>query len=403
MILGAQRDLEIACVSTFPPRACGIGTFTRDLVQGLRALPQPTGVVIAAINGDGEHYDYAPLVRVQMEEGNPASYVAAARRLNAMRRVEVVSLQHEFGKYGVWREDVTYEDYVAPMLAAFEKPVVVTLHTVMPSPRAGAREAVRAIGEHAAAIVVMANIAKVLLEEDYGLDEGALAKVHHIPHGVPACAGTRTPPTLETAKRAVGLAGHRILSTFGLINAGKGIEYVIDAMPALVAAYPDLLYLVIGETHPEVRKQEGERYRNELRARCRRLGVEQSVRFVNRFLPQAELVRYLAATDVYVTPYLSRDQITSGTLAYALGCGKAIVSTPYLYATEALAEGRGLLAEARNAESIGGAIDQLLGNPGLRRYVESQAAGYGQVMAWPVVATQYRELFASVRRPQPLR
>jgi glycosyltransferase involved in cell wall biosynthesis len=397
MIQAAQRDLEIACVSTFPPRACGIGTFTRDLVQGLRALPQPTGVVIAAINGDGEHYDYAATVRVQMEEGDPASYVAAARRLNGMRRVEVVSLQHEFGKYGVWCEDVTYEDYVAPMLAAFDKPVVVTLHTVMPAPRAGAREAVRAIGERAAAIVVMANIAKVLLEEEYGLDEQALAKVHHIPHGVPACVGTRTPPTLEAAKRVVGLAGHRILSTFGLINAGKGIEYMIDAIPALVVAYPDVLYLVIGETHPEVRKQEGERYRNELRARCRRLGVEQSVRFVNRFLPQAELVRYLAATDVYVTPYLSRDQITSGTLAYALGCGKAIVSTPYLYATEALAEGRGLLAEARNAESLGSAIDQLLGNLDLRRYVESQAAGYGRAMAWPVVAAQYRELFASVR------
>jgi polysaccharide biosynthesis protein PslF len=397
MIPGAQRDLEIACVSTFPPRACGIGTFTRDLVQGLRALPQPTGVLIAAINGDGEHYDYAPIVRVQMEEGDPASYVAAARRLNHMRRVEIVSLQHEFGKYGVWCADETYEDYVAPMLAAFEKPVVVTLHTVMPAPRAGAREAVRAMGEYAAAIVVMANIAKVLLEEEYGLDDRALAKVHHIPHGVPACAGTRTPLTLEAAKRAVGLAGHRILSTFGLINAGKGIEYVIDAMPALVAAYPDVLYLVIGETHPEVRKQEGERYRIELRARCRRLGVERSVRFVNRFLPQAELVRYLAATDVYVTPYLSRDQITSGTLAYALGCGKAIVSTPYLYAAEALAEGRGLLAEARNAESLGGAIDQLLGNPGLRRYVESQAAGYGQAMAWAVVAAQYRDLFASVR------
>ncbi|MGI8913941.1 MAG: glycosyltransferase, partial [Chloroflexota bacterium] len=227
-------------------------------------------------------------------------------------------------------------------------------------------------------------------------DDRALAKVHHIPHGVPACVGTRTPRTLEAAKRAVGLAGHRVLSTFGLINAGKGIEYVIDAMPTLVAAYPDVLYLVIGETHPEVRKQEGERYRLELRARCRRLGVKQSVRFVNRFLPQAELVRYLAATDIYVTPYLSRDQITSGTLAYALGCGKAIVSTPYLYATEALAESRGLLAEARNAESIGSAIDQLLSHPDLRRHVESQAAHYGRAMAWPVVAAQYRELFSTV-------
>ncbi|HEV7214516.1 MAG TPA: glycosyltransferase [Chloroflexota bacterium] len=202
---------------------------------------------------------------------------------------------------------------------------------------------------------------------------------------------------MEAAKRAAGLSGHRVLSTFGLINEGKGIEYVVEAMPGLVARYPDLLYLVIGQTHPEVRKLRGEAYRNELRALARRLGVEEHVRFVNRFLPQSELIRYLAATDVYVTPYLSRYQITSGTLAYALGCGKAVVSTPYLYAAEALAEGRGLLAEFRNAESIGNAVDQLLGNADLRHHVEGQAARYGQEMAWSAVAARYRELFCEVQ------
>ena len=392
---GASADLRVAFVSTYPPRACGIGTFTRDLAQGLQALPQPVGVAVAAINGAGEQYDYEPIVRLEMEEGNPQSYVEAALRLNRMRRVDLVSVQHDYGKFGVWRDQFE-EDYLLPMLEALAKPVVVTMHSVAPNPNELMRRTVRGMGERVDAIVVMANLAKVLLQEEYGLGEAALARVRQIPHGVPACAGTRHPLSLEAAKRALGLSGHRVISTFGLLNEGKGIEYAIEAVPALVARYPDLVYLVIGETHPEVRKLRGEGYRNELLGLVRRLGVGRHVRFVNRFLAQAELVRYLAASDVYVTPYLSRYQITSGTLAYALGCGKAIVSTPYLYAAEALAEGRGLLAEFRNAESLAKAIDQVLGNPELRRHIERQAAAYGREMAWSAVAARYRQLFCAV-------
>jgi glycosyltransferase involved in cell wall biosynthesis len=195
----------------------------------------------------------------------------------------------------------------------------------------------------------------------------------------------------------VGLAGRTVMSTFGLLNEGKGIEYAIEALPMLVDKFPDLLYLVIGETHPEVRKLRGESYRNELRSLTRQLGMQGHVRFVNRFLSQKELVEYLAATDVYVTPYLSRYQITSGTLAYALGCGKAIVSTPYLYATEALAEGRGVLAEFRNAESIANAVSVILGDVEARRRVEERVADYGRSMAWPIVAQRYAELFCEIR------
>lgn len=395
MMVSKNPDLRVAWVSTYPPRECGIGTFTRDLVAGVGTLEPPVGSIVAAINGFGEQYQYEPIVRVQMEEGNPQSYIEAARRLNRIKHLDLVCLQHDFGKYGVWGDGFE-EDYLVPMLEALELPVVVTLHSVTPHPNDLMRETMQGIARHAKAVVVMANIAKVLLQEDYGLDEEALAKVVQIPHGVPACAGTRHPPTLATAKRALGLAQHRVLSTFGLLNEGKGIEYVIEAMPALVEKYPDLVYLVIGETHPEVRKLRGEAYRNELVARCRALGVSDHVRFVNRYLSLTDLVRYLAATDVYVTPYLARYQITSGTLAYALGCGKAIVSTPYLYAAEALAEGRGLLAEFRNAESLGNAIDQLLGNPQLRSHVESQAARYGQDMAWSAVAGRYRDLFEEI-------
>jgi glycosyltransferase involved in cell wall biosynthesis len=401
MMVSKIPELRVAWVSTYPPRECGIGTFTRDLVQGVGTLEPPVASMVAAINGNGEQYDYEPLVRVQMDEGNPESYIQAARRLNQMKNVDIVCLQHDFGKYGLWG-DGFQADYLVPMLEALELPVVVTLHSVTPHPNDLMRETMQGIASHAQAIVVMANIAKVLLQEDYGLDEGALAKVVQIPHGVPACAGSRNPPSLASAKKALGLSGRRVLSTFGLINEGKGIEYAVEAMPALIEKYPDLLYLVIGETHPEVRKLRGETYRNDLLARCSSMGLRDHVRFVNRYLSQNELVRYLAATDVYVTPYLARYQITSGTLAYALGCGKAIVSTPYLYAAEALAEGRGILAEFRSAESIANAVDQLLGNPDLRRHVESQAALYGQEMAWSAVAGRYRDLFSQILgRGQP--
>lgn len=399
-MVGKNAELRVAWVGTYPPRECGIGTFTRDLVNGVGTLTPPIASMVAAINGAGEQYDYEPMVRVQMEEGNPESYVRAARQLNRMKQLDVVCLQHDFGKYGLWRDGFE-ADYLLPMLQALEAPVVVTLHSVTPHPNALMRETVQGMARYARNIVVMANIAKVLLQEDYGLDATALEKVEQIPHGVPACAGTRNAPSLAYAKRALGLGQHRVLSTFGLLGEGKGIEYVIDAMPALVERYPDLVYLVIGETHPEVRKLRGEAYRNELLARCRNLGLGDHVRFVNRYLSQQELVRYLAATDVYVTPYLARYQITSGTLAYALGCGKAIVSTPYLYAAEALAEGRGLLAEFRNSESLANAVDQLLGNPDLRRHIEGQAARYGKDMAWSAVAARYRDLFLQVLGRSP--
>ncbi|HEY8743205.1 MAG TPA: glycosyltransferase family 4 protein [Chloroflexota bacterium] len=401
MMVSKTPELRVAWVSTYPPRACGIGTFTRDLVNGVGTLDPPVASVVAAINGNGEQYDYEPFVRVQMEEGNPESYIQAAQRLNRMKHLDIVCLQHDFGKYGLWRDGFE-ADYLVPMLKALEVPVVVTLHSVTPHPNDLMRETMQGIARYAQAVIVMANIAKVLLQEDYGLDADALDKVVQIPHGVPACAGSRNPPSLAAAKKALGLSGHRVLSTFGLINEGKGIEYVIEAMPTLVEKYPNLLYLVIGETHPEVRKLRGEGYRNDLLARCRTLGLRDHVRFVNRYLSQNELVRYLAATDVYVTPYLARYQITSGTLAYALGCGKAIVSTPYLYAAEALAEGRGILAEFRSGESIANAVDQLLGNPDLRRHVETQAALYGKEMAWCAVAGRYRDLFSQILgRGQP--
>lgn len=392
MVPRTGHGLGVAFISTYPPRECGIGTFTRDLADNLATCPEPVVVTIAAIDGTGERYAYDPSVRVQMEERDRASYLDAARRLDGMPEVDLVCVQHDFGKFGRWEHEFT-EDYLLPMLDVLQKPVVVTMHSVLPRPNALMQRTVRGMAHRADALVVMASVARDILREDYGLRGDALAKVRQIPHGVPNRVAPSSHAVCEADKRAFGLAGHRVLSTFGLLGEGKGIEYAIEAMPALIAKYPGLLYLVIGETHPEVRKLRGERYRLELQARAKQLGVEEHVRFVDRFLSQQDLLRYLAVTDVYVTPYLARDQITSGTLAYALGSGKAIVSTPYLYATEVLADGRGVLAAFRSAVSLAQAVDAVLGNPEVRVSLECRAARYGKEMAWSLVAARYQVLF----------
>jgi glycosyltransferase involved in cell wall biosynthesis len=234
----------------------------------------------------------------------------------------------------------------------------------------------------------MVNMARLILEQEYDLDP---AKLYTIPHGVPKVSWT--PPA--RIKQSMQLEGRIVLSTFGLISSGKGMQYVIRALPEVVKRHPEVLYLVIGETHPEIRRREGERYRNSLIDLVNKLHLEKHVRFVNQYLTQQQLVRYLQATDIYITPYVDRYQITSGTLAYALGCGKPAISTPYLYAAEALAEGRGMLAEFQSPKSFARCINTLLENQALREYCEASAIAYGQTMSWDKVGARYADLFHS--------
>jgi glycosyltransferase involved in cell wall biosynthesis len=235
----------------------------------------------------------------------------------------------------------------------------------------------------------MVNMARLILEQEYDLDP---AKLVTIPHGVPEVR--RTHP--DRVKQAMQLEGRTILSTFGLLSSGKGIQYVIRALPEVIKRHPDVLYLVLGETHPEVRRREGERYRNSLLDLIKKLHLEKHVRFVNQYLSQQQLIRYLQATDIYITPYIDRYQITSGTLAYALGCGKAVISTPYLYAAEALAEGRGVLAEFQDPKSFARCVNLLLENGAIREQCESSAFAYGRAMSWSNVGARYADLFHSI-------
>jgi glycosyltransferase involved in cell wall biosynthesis len=378
--------VHLGVVSTYPPREDGIATFTRDLVQAIRAPRAHISARIAAISEPDSFYAYPPLVRWEIEQGDPESYAAAGRDLSRAR-VDAVLLQHEFGLYGVWGEPLV--DYTEHLLRTLRRPLVTTLHTVLPQPRRDIRDTIRRLAEASIAVVVMVNTGAKILAEEYEIDRARLVV---IPHGVPDTPIGDT----EQAKRALRLSGHTVICTFGLLSRNKGIENAIRALPAIRERYPDVLYLVMGETHPSVRRYEGESYRQELVALARELGVSRQVRFINEYLEQRSLIAYLRATDIYVTPYHDRSQITSGTLSYALGCGRAIVSTPYVYAAEALAEGRGLLAEFDSPESIARCVQLYLDDPKFREDTKARATAYGRAMAWPRVGARYAEMLQRI-------
>jgi glycosyltransferase involved in cell wall biosynthesis len=376
----SMNKIEPAYVATYPPSECGIATFTKDVVSSVAKYTPFSKPTVVAIKREHEIEPYERIVRFQILKENKQSYLDAAKFLNDST-IDIVSVQHEYGIYGG-----PDGEYVLDFMEALEKPVVVTLHTVLQSPGPNQKRIIQEMGRMCKAMIVMVKTGRQILLDVYDADP---KKVTIIPHGVPNVHRV----SAASVKKALGIADKSILSTFGLINRGKGIEYVIQAMPKILEKHPNVIYLVLGETHPGVRKHEGESYRNMLTDTINGLGLQEHVRFNNRFLALNELVRYLCATDVYVTPYLNKDQIVSGTLAYALGCGKAIVSTPYLYAEEVLSDGRGILVDFESPDSIADTVNLILGDKEIKESLESAAYRYGRRAAWFNVAVDYLGLF----------
>jgi glycosyltransferase involved in cell wall biosynthesis len=384
--------IQIAFVATCPPRQCGIATFTSDLARTIIATETAATVSWAAIDQPWPAHEYGSEVRWRIEQGDPASYRAAAEELSAST-VDVVAIQHEFGLYGTWNDG--FVDNLEPFFDALRKPVVTTLHTILPEPHSSHRSALQLIGERSAAVVVMSETARHLLVHEYCLPEN---RVRVIPHGVPPMP----PFDRDRAKAKLGLEGRKVVSTFGLVDPRKGLEYAIRAMQSVAERHPEALYLILGCTHPEFVRAWGESYRDELAVLVESLGLSGHVRFIDQYLTQEDIVAYLRATDVYVTPYLDPNQITSGTLAYALGAGRAIVSTPYLHAAEVLAEGRGILVDFRSELALAEGVNRVLGDAGLRGELERSAYDYGRHTAWPIIARRTLNLYREVAGHAPL-
>lgn len=375
--------IRIAFISSYVPRRCGIATFTSDLLGAARAADPTTTGRVAAIDEPTVLRPYASEVRWRIRQGTAESYVAAARSINASN-ADVVNVQHEFGLYGAWTEPAFidghwteggYVDHLRPLLEELRKPVVTTLHTVLPLPDASIRDAVRAITELSDEVIVMATTAVGILTGVYGIT----TPLRVIPHGMPSIQRRGR----QRLKAKLGVEGRTIISTFGLLDPGKGVEFMIEAMPAIVEAHPNALYIVAGQTHPELLRSRGETYRQGLVAQTHALGMQDHVAFIDEYMSQRDIIELLLTTDVYVTPYLEPNQITSGTLSYALGAGKAIVATRYLHAVEALAEGRGVLVDFRASDQLARAVVGILDDPAAKDALEEAAYAYASEATWP--------------------
>jgi glycosyltransferase involved in cell wall biosynthesis len=379
---------RLAFIGNSLPRQCGIATFTTDLQQAVAKSRVHIDTAIVAMTDHAGTYNYPGAVRLQINDEQIEEYAQAADFLNA-GHFQAVSLQHEFGIFGG-----EAGNHVMALLSRLTMPIVTTLHTVLAEPRPVQRSVLKKIIDVSSKVIVMAEKARSLLDSVYQVPAG---KIEIIPHGIPDTAFVEP----DAAKAALGFAGKAVILTFGLLSPNKGIEVIIDAMPSILKRRPDLIYVVLGATHPNLVRQEGESYRERLIARAHSLGVHEHVVFLNRFVDQATLLKFISMCDVYVTPYLNEAQMTSGTLAYSFGLGKAVVSTPYWHAQELLAEGRGVLVPFGDAEAIGTEIAGLLTDDARRLAMRVQAYSSSRSMTWERTAERYLGVFESARRAHP--
>jgi glycosyltransferase involved in cell wall biosynthesis len=372
------------------PRQCGIATFTTDLSNAITAEYGAAALSVVAVNDAQSSYAYPARVRFQIAEGDISSYRATANFLNASG-VDLVCLQHEYGIFGG-----KAGSHVLELLRRLTMPVVTTLHTVLSQPDRDQRIVMQQIAARSDRLIVMSEYSSRVLRDIFGVPG---EKIDLIPHGIPDLPFVQP----EIYKDALAVAGKLVLLTFGLLSPNKGFESVIRALPRILGRHSDVVYLIAGATHPHVRAREGDRYRDQLQALARELGVEREVIFHNRFFSPQEMASLVGSADIYITPYCHVAQAVSGTLAFAMGAGKAIISTPYWHAAELLDDGRGTLVPFEDPAAIAAAAIRLLDNDVERDAMRKRAYLYAREMVWNRVAQSYMRSFSRAQscRTQP--
>ena len=378
----AKEKMWVVFLSTYPPRECGIATFTADLVKNFDELYSPREETkVVAVNNNLQTYNYPRKVIAQISENNPDEYRAIAEKLNKMSQVKLVSVQHEFGIYGA-----DCGKNLLIFLSTINKPVVVTFHTVLPQPNYSQKEVATKIIENADRLIVMTEKAKKLLMEVYKAPEDKVRVIYHGIHPLAYNDG-------HEAKRELKLSNRKIISTFGLLSKGKGIEYAIQAMAEVVKKFPEALYLVIGATHPVVLKQEGEAYRNQLIEKTYSLGLQNNIRFYNKYLSTEDLLKFLQASDIYLSLSQDPNQAVSGTLSYALGAGRPVISTPFPQAEEMVTPDVGRLVKFGTSETIADEVVSILEDPVKTISLGKTAYFKTRKMTWKNVTLSYMREF----------
>lgn len=377
------KPIRVIYISSYIPRYCGIATYTKDLTNAINLLNPYAQAEIMVMNREAEKLSYPWEVKYKIEQEDLSTYLRAADYIN-QSGAHLVCLEHEFGIFGGKNGE-----YILPFIESLKIPLVSTLHTVLEDASGAEGTLLKRIIKNSEAVTVMLDKVKDKLVTDYGISG---EKIVTIPHGTPDLAYSPTAPF----KKKRHIADRIVLGNINLLRRNRGIEYSLEAVAQIAKKYPNILYFVIGKTHPGDVRKEGESYRNFLKKRVKELGIEKNVRFINKYVTLDELMNWLKTIDFYVTPYLVPEQAASGALAYSVGAGKSCISTPYLYAKEVLAGGRGVLVPFKDSKSIAKSVIDLWENPKKKSQMENKAYVYGRLMTWPNVASQYLELFRAV-------
>jgi len=375
---------SIVLIGNHLPRLCGIATFTTHLLESITLNAPDIDCWAVALNDQPDGYNYLPPVRLEINQDKLGDYSLAASLLN-LNDVDVVCLQHEYGIFGGQRGS-----FIIELLIDLKMPIVTTLHTILKEPTDRERHIIVQLAEVSDRLVVMSKRSVDFLRDIYKVEEEKIVMIHH---GIPDVSLVES----SNYKGKFGASEKNLLLTFGLLSPGKGIETVIDALPEIVKSHPDVIYMVVGVTHPHLKAEQGEDYRIGLHLRAKKLGIEDHVVFHNHFVADEDLLEFIGAADIYITPYLNETQIISGSLAYALGMGKAVISTPYWHAQELLADGRGILYPFRDHVQLASEVNDLLDHPDKLHTIQHKAYEYGRQMTWSHVAGRYIKTFEQAR------